>query len=106
VSYKEGHAPIGRLTIKDIWGDDRGRQIQSKFDRRFGWAISQVRASGYLESSGVNIPEMRSPKISRKKSQVMTRGHMKRWRGVTLEAEVAHIFTEEELRGLKASGLT
>jgi hypothetical protein len=63
-SYKEGHAPIGRLTIKDIWGDDRGRQIQSKFDHRFGWAISQVRVSGYLESSGVKIPEMRSPKIS------------------------------------------
>jgi hypothetical protein len=51
------------------------------------------------------IPEMRSPKISQKEAQVMTQGHMKRWRGATPEAEGARIFTGEDLRGLKASNI-
>jgi hypothetical protein len=63
-AIKKGNAPIGRLVTKVIWGDDRGRQIQSRSDHRSGWAISQVQVSRYLESSGVKIPEMRSPKIS------------------------------------------
>jgi hypothetical protein len=62
--YKEGHAPIGRMATKVIRGDDHGRQIQGKSNHRSGWAISQVLASGFLESSGVKTPEMRNPEIS------------------------------------------
>jgi hypothetical protein len=54
----------------------------------------------------VKIPKCEVPKFHKKKPQVMTQGHMKRWRGATPEAEGAHIFTGEDLRGLKASGLT
>ena len=62
--YKEGHPPIGWLETKVICRDDHGHQIWSRPDLRSGWAISQVQASRYLESSGVKTPKMRNPKIS------------------------------------------
>jgi hypothetical protein len=66
--YKEGHAPIGQLMTIVIWEDDRGPKIQSRSNHRYGWAILQVQVSRYLESSGVKIPKMRSPKILQKES--------------------------------------
>jgi hypothetical protein len=68
-SYGSRAIKKGKRLLSNGWlrflSKHPGRQIQSKSDRRSGWAISSS-ASGYLESSGVKIPEMQNPEISQR----------------------------------------
>jgi hypothetical protein len=47
-AIKKRKAPIKRWVTEVVQGNDPGHQIQSKSDRRSRWAISQDRASRYL----------------------------------------------------------